>query len=262
MNLDNLPKHISYSSFNTWVECGWKYNLTKVEGVKGDHAVWFTGGSAVHKATEIWDTLGLNGFDNIDAMWNDVWYKQILEDENANGDLQDWKFTKREDLSWWYGEGLYMLDRWVTFTNPETGWKVYEDFVEKEYEIPVGDTTIKMAIDRVMVDFDGNKVLLDIKTGASAQRHPLQLAIYAWALKKHGVIIDKAGYWDARTGYVSLWNIEHLGDDKVEQMLTTFDKARKAGIFIPNLGNCGRCDVLSYCKFMNGKYTETEQANG
>ena len=50
--MNELPKHISYSSFTTWQDCGWKYYLQKVVGVKEAHAVWFTGGSALHKATE------------------------------------------------------------------------------------------------------------------------------------------------------------------------------------------------------------------
>ena len=254
INIDKLPKHISYSSLNTWLECGWKYNLTKLEGVSEKHAVWFTGGSAVHKATERWDKGSYGVTSGPSELWNDVWFNQVKEDEEANGDMNDWQYAKREDMSWWYGEGLWMFERWINFTNPDNGWKVYEDFIEKEYEIPVGDTTIKMAIDRVMVDgSDGKLVLLDIKTGASAQRHPLQLAIYAWALQKQGVHVDKAGYWDARTGHISLWSIEHLGPEKIEEMLTTFDKARKAEIFLPNLSNCGRCGVISYCKWMNGK---------
>ena len=147
-----------------------------------------------------------------------------------------------------------MLERWTKFR--EAGWNIYEDFIEKQYVIPIGSTSVKMAIDRVMVDYDGNKVLVDIKTGASSQRHPLQLAIYAWALQKHGVSIDKAGFWDARTGHISTWNLEHLNPDRVEDMLGTFDKARKADIFLPNLNSCGRCGVISYCKWLNGNKTK------
>ena len=58
-----------------------------------------------------------------------------------------------------------MLDRWITFRN--NGWNIYEDYIEKQYEIPLVDTVVKMAIDRVMTDYDGNIVLLDIKTNGS-----------------------------------------------------------------------------------------------
>jgi putative RecB family exonuclease len=243
--MNELPKHISYSSFTTWQECGWKYYIQKVEGVKEAHAVWFTGGSAVHKATEVYDLEGGSS----ESIWNKVWFEQVKQDEEINGDMSTWQYAKREDMSWWYGEGIWMLDRWIAFR--QNGWNVYEDFVEKEYEIQIEDATVKMAIDRVMTDFEGNRVLLDIKTGASSQRHPLQLAVYAWALEKQGITVDKAGFWDARTGHISLWNLSNLHSERIEDMLNTFDKARKETIFLPNLSNCGRCGVTSFCKFVN-----------
>ena len=243
--MNELPKHISYSSFTTWQECGWKYYIQKVEGVKEAHAVWFTGGSAVHKATEVYDLEGGSS----ESIWNKVWFEQVKQDEEINGDMSTWQYAKREDMSWWYGEGIWMLDRWIAFR--QNGWNVYEDFIEKEYEIEIEDATVKMAIDRVMTDFEGNRVLLDIKTGASSQRHPLQLAVYAWALEKQGITVDKAGFWDARTGHISLWNLSNLHSERVEDMLNTFDKARKETIFLPNLSNCGRCGVTSFCKYVN-----------
>ena len=248
MIMSELPKHISYSSLSTWQECGWKYYLTKVEGVQEAHAVWFTGGTAVHKATELWDLQTPGDIPNIEMLWNKVWYDQVAEDEALHGDMNTWQFAKREDMSWWYGEGIWMLDKWIEFRK---SWNIYEDFVEKEYEIDIDNATVKMAIDRVMVDFEGNRVLLDIKTGASSQRHPLQLAVYAWALEKQGVTVEKAGFWDARTGNISLWNLQNLHAERIEDMLNTFDKARKETIFLPNLSNCGRCGVMSACKYVN-----------
>ena len=244
--MSELPKHISYSSLNTWQECGWRYYLTKVEGAQEAHAVWFTGGTAVHKATQVYD---LDGGDS-ESIWNKVWYDQVAEDEGLHGDMNTWQFAKREDMSWWYGEGIWMLDKWIEFRK---SWNIYEDFVEKEYEIDIDNATVKMAIDRVMVDFEGNRVLLDIKTGASSQRHPLQLAVYAWALEKQGVTVEKAGFWDARTGNISLWNLQNLHAERIEDMLNTFDKARKETIFLPNLSNCGRCGVMSACKYVNSR---------
>jgi hypothetical protein len=125
--MNSLPEHISYSSLSTYQECGWKYYLTKVEKHTEGHAVWFTGGSAVHKATEVYDLEG----GDLETIWNNVWFQQVKEDEEANGDMKDWQFAKREDMSWWYGEGIWMLERWIKFRN--SGWSVYKDFVEKEF---------------------------------------------------------------------------------------------------------------------------------
>jgi hypothetical protein len=97
--MNQLPEHISYSSLTTWQECGWKYYLTKIEGEEEDHAVWFTGGSAVHKATEVYDLEG----GDAETIWNKVWFEQVAEDEHINGDMNTWQFAKREDMSWWYG---------------------------------------------------------------------------------------------------------------------------------------------------------------
>jgi len=252
-----LPEHISYSSFNTWLECGWKYYLTKMEEVPEKHAVWFTGGTAVHKATERWDKGELANTNNLDELWNDVWFQQVKEDEELHGDMNTWEFRSREDMSWWYGEGLWMLERWTQFMDPDKGWKVYGDFIEKQYQVSIEGTKVKLAIDRVLTDYDGNRVLVDIKTGASSQKHPLQLAVYSWALaKEEGITVDKAGFWDARTGHISLWDLDHLQPDRVEEILTNFDKMRKTEVFLPNMNSCGRCGVLSYCKWMNGNKTK------
>ncbi len=112
-----------------------------------------------------------------ETIWNNAWFEQVKEDEELHGDMLSWEYIKREDMSWWYGEGLWMLDRWIEFRS--NGWNIYKDYIEKQYEVPLVDTVVKMAIDRVMTDYDGNVVLLDIKTGASSQRHPLQLATYS-----------------------------------------------------------------------------------
>ena len=257
--MSQLPKHISYSAFNTWLECGWKYKLTRVEEVHSRHAVWFTGGSAVHKATELYDKEP-KLFNYAEDYWNKVWFEQVKEDEERHGDMGDWEYTKREDMSWWYGEGLWMLERWMDFRG--RGWTPLGDYIEKTIDLPIGDTILRGAVDRVMTDYDNNKVLLDIKTGASAQRNAVQLGTYAWALEKlYDLKVDKVGFWDARSGNVSLWGIDNLSHEKLESMYSTFDKARKHDIFIPNMGNCGRCEVMSYCKWMNGKLAK-EETNG
>jgi hypothetical protein len=50
-----LPAHVSYSQLTTWLDCGWKYYMSKVERVPEEGSWWLVGGTSVHKATEVID---------------------------------------------------------------------------------------------------------------------------------------------------------------------------------------------------------------
>lgn len=59
INGQELPAHISYSSLTTWLDCGWKYYLSRVKQIGEQPAWWFYGGTAVHTATEVYDRMTL-----------------------------------------------------------------------------------------------------------------------------------------------------------------------------------------------------------
>ena len=50
-----LPAHVSYSALTTYLDCGWKYYLTRVEKLIEQPTWYLAGGSAVHAATEMYD---------------------------------------------------------------------------------------------------------------------------------------------------------------------------------------------------------------
>ena len=50
-----LPEHVSYSAFSTYVDCGYQYYLGRLLQVPEAPSVWSVGGSAFHTATELWD---------------------------------------------------------------------------------------------------------------------------------------------------------------------------------------------------------------
>jgi len=51
----NVPEHTSYSSLTTWLSCGYKYYLSRIVQVEEQPSTWAIGGSAVHRATEVYD---------------------------------------------------------------------------------------------------------------------------------------------------------------------------------------------------------------
>ena len=55
INGQQLPSHVSYSSMTTWIDCGWKYYLSRVVKEPEQPAWYFVGGSALHTATEMYD---------------------------------------------------------------------------------------------------------------------------------------------------------------------------------------------------------------
>jgi len=57
VDLTDLP-YLSYSSFTKYLACGELYRLTKIIGVETNDSAWyFTGGSAVHAASEAIDWM-------------------------------------------------------------------------------------------------------------------------------------------------------------------------------------------------------------
>jgi hypothetical protein len=46
------PAHLSYSQFTSWLECGEKYRLTRIEQIPEDPAWWFMGGTSLHAAAD------------------------------------------------------------------------------------------------------------------------------------------------------------------------------------------------------------------
>ena len=50
-----IPEHISYSAFNTYVTCGYQYYLSRLLKIEDKDSIWSIGGRAFHEATEMWD---------------------------------------------------------------------------------------------------------------------------------------------------------------------------------------------------------------
>lgn len=50
-----LPEHVSYSSFTTYLSCGYQYYLGRLLQLPEEPSVWSAGGRAFHTATEEWD---------------------------------------------------------------------------------------------------------------------------------------------------------------------------------------------------------------
>jgi ATP-dependent helicase/DNAse subunit B len=61
ITLDNyeLPPHVSYSAFTTYLTCGYQYYLGRLLKLEEEPSIWSAGGRAFHHAAELWDLENL-----------------------------------------------------------------------------------------------------------------------------------------------------------------------------------------------------------
>jgi len=110
---------------------------------------------------------------------------------------------------------------------------------------------VKMILDRVF-EVNGELVIVDLKTSQQTPTNTLQLGFYkVGILKTFGIDVKWGTYWMARQHGVSpLVSLEQYTEDKIEYLVSGFDKARKAGIFLPNTNNCQyKCGLTAHCQF-------------
>jgi hypothetical protein len=197
--------------------------------------------------------------------WEEAWINQQFEQYTKTGvDQAEWRASGRatkanpnkEDGVWWAVEGEKMVDSWIQWRSgehPLTIWEVQPGKPAIELGLtPIwNDIPVQMHIDRVMVNPDGELIVLDIKTGTRTPSSDLQLAFYAAGMEDILGIRPRYGaYWMARTGQTSeLIDLDYFSKDSIIEMVTKFDQARKAELFIPNLSHCIMCGVKDQCKY-------------
>jgi hypothetical protein len=65
-----------------------------------------------------------------------------------------------------------------------------------------------------------------------------------------GVEVNLGNYWMSReSGTGEMIDLSRYTQDTLEYFVDGFDKARKAGIFLPNLQSCSFCGLKEHCQF-------------
>lgn len=185
--------------------------------------------------------------------WNAVQSKVLERTIGSAAAVRAANPRSPEDKTWWDKNGPAMVADWIRFREM-SGWKIMEmpdgsPAIEVEMQIVVGDTSIKMILDRVLVSPDGEPVLVDLKSGRRTPASTLQLGFYRYGLKKQfNIDINKGAYWMTRSAAMAdIQDITEWTEEKIEYLVTAFDRARKAHSFIPNTSSCGMCGYTSQC---------------
>lgn len=263
--LADLPVHVSYSSYSQFLQCGWKYYLERTLKLPTVPAWWNIGGHAVHAATEVYDHGSKATADDLFAVGFEEEYDKVRnvsdvpEEEWLAGGRVSTKYPNKQDKQWWLEQGPVMVQAWIDW-RARSGWQLWEACsgqlaIEMAMNIDLGGLPVKMYVDRVMITPDGQLVVVDIKTGVFEPESDLQLGFYACGLERvFGMRPQLGGYWMARKGDIGqVHNLDHLTPELLGTWVSTWDRARKAGIFMPHPTRlCRACGVREYCAAVGG----------
>lgn len=165
----------------------------------------------------------------------------------------------KEDATWWNEQGPIWVDQYIQWRKANPNWKIWKTpqgakAIELELNPKIADVPVKMVIDRVF-EVDGELVIVDLKTSTRRPTSDLQLGFYKVGLEQMlGVKVNQGNYWmsrDAGTG--EMIDLSRYTLDMLEYLVSGFDKARQAGIFLPNLSSCSYCGLTEHCTFTKEK---------
>ena len=195
-------------------------------------------------------------------LWTEAW-AQETKDLDFNKARVAGRATKanpnKEDAAWWNEQGPVWVDQYIQWRKANANWKIWKTpqgakAIELELNPMIAGVPVKMVIDRVF-EVDGKLVIVDLKTSARRPTSDLQLGFYKIGLELMlGVEVNLGNYWMSReAGTGEMIDLSRYTLDSVEYLVSGFDKARQAGIFLPNLSSCSYCGLTEHCQFTKEK---------
>ena len=192
-------------------------------------------------------------------LWDKAWAQELGDKDLTNARVGG-RATKanpqKEDVNFWQATGPQWVQAYIDWRKANPDWKLWKTpqgapAVELAMLPEFAGVPVKMILDRVF-EVNGELVIVDLKTSQQTPTNTLQLGFYkVGILKTFGIDVKWGTYWMARQHGVSpLVSLEQYTEDKLEYLVAGFDKARKAGIFLPNTNNCQyKCGLTAHCQF-------------
>lgn len=272
---------LSYSAASQYSDCAERWRLSRVYGL--DKATyWVTMmGTAVHEVTEArdLDQVGLATDKHTPLLAEDVERAFTIAFDrekaarlksgttiNASGRVLKTGIGKgggpnKKDEEWARHYGPIMVQNWLD-------WRAANNYKVALFDAPDGKVIpgveLKVAkplggypyvgyIDRVLVDGNGEYLVVDLKTGNPPQS-TTQLKAYAAQLRAAGIQVAKAAYWMGMDGDVLEWvPMSTRGDAYIETWLNNVGRGLEAGIFPASPSTfCKACPVREYCMATGG----------
>lgn len=230
-------------------------------------AAWFTHGSAFHHAVEEYELSGRTlTVEQAQELYFDYYDKEIAESLEKEPDYTRWltggNKKGENDIADRRTKGADQVGIYMNYAEAHSDeWRIYPVgprgyAVELEFNIDFGGVKVLGYIDQVREYRDGRLVPVDLKSGSREPASGFQLAVYAQAINEYlGVLPLSGAFFMPKTKRdgslvgdvwkdLSLWNRTLLNE-----MFSSFDKAERAKVYLPNPGDgCRTCAVSDYCR--------------
>jgi hypothetical protein len=192
-------------------------------------------------------------------LWESAW-------EDSKGDIDlttarvGGRATKanpnKEDATFWQSAGPMWVEGYINWRKANPNWKIWtapdgNQGIELALTPVIKGVAVKMIIDRVF-EVNGELVIVDLKTSQQTPTSNLQLAFYRLGIQEaFGVNVKWGSYYMSRGNALSdMVDISDYTTEKMEYLIQTFDKARKAAVFLPNTNSCQyMCGLTDFCQF-------------
>lgn len=266
------PGRLSFSSVQTYSECGEKWRLERLYGVRS--STWFAtvAGSALHEMTEHYDRGDLTADEAVDC-FQDV-FDGFLDKEQERGPIEvkpSGKVLKnsshaggpnKKDYDWWLEFGPTYMQAWIDWraANPHLVIATMPDgspAIEVEVDSDMGGDANKGFIDRVFLDTSANVlIVVDLKFG-NDPASSLQLGDYRVKLKRqYDMTADLGAFWSGQKGDLGYQvDLTAYSESFIENQYEMAWRGIRAGVFMPNptTSHCRTCDGAPFCRAIGGR---------
>lgn len=180
-----------------------------------------------------------------------------VEEPDLKKWLHSFRISTEEDISNRRLKGAEQAENYKLFAehNPFVIADIdeYTLALEVAFEVEIGSTLIKGAVDQVLLLPDGYEVR-DLKTG-NREQGILQLGVYTVAMEKiFGWPIKQASYFyakDNKVVTVDRTTLDRYSEDYLGELFSSLDRGIQSEVYIPNPGShCTLCPVKKYCREM------------
>ena len=196
---------------------------------------------------------------SVQQLWDQAWLESKGDTDLTNARVGG-RATKanpnKEDITFWQNQGPKWVEAYIAWRKTNSNWKIWtapdgNQGIELALTPVVAGVPVKMIIDRVF-EVNGELVIVDLKTSQNTPTSSLQLGFYKLGLEQtFGIEVKWGTYYMSRGSNISeMVDLSEYTYDKMEYLITQFDKARKNAIFLPNTNSCQyMCGLTEYCQF-------------